>query len=504
MVELSTAVYTKDHELQRSDNLIVSKQAKCIFVKVSPNDKESAGGMHGGDTNFPYQEPYALFLKQHKVISFHVNWETKHDDKTILEKNENYLSIPADASAWKEILDEVLNYAHQTNLQADYWVQDFTESLNKPNLIKWKQELLSHNPHEDVKEFNSDRTKWVSNCPTHDRDYLEVKLRMGHAMDPSRALLSYYSFFHSNRNKVLSGFHFDLSTNGWYRGVSQAQNIEKIIGNKTRLTQYDAAQCLFIGLNFPSNEMLLSKIRGSSNNKIDISDYVLSNYHDFNISIKTLIKYSFATRVYGRGLDFCLIFGDQVPKDKDTLLTQPNLDRFEKINEDLVTFYFLHQTCFFHDKTVISVSYPGSQADIVILPEINLGRRQERITVDIISYDDENIYLCESKDSIKKINKDIQKLSRFRKEQQAISAIDLLLSRFGHQKKHIKLVICFSCETEQCFNDEFGELDLSNIDYSCVFIKSSQTYRIYKKRKLIKSSKFLQEHIYTVAKNTRQ
>ena len=39
VVEFSTAVFTKDHELQRADNLAVCNEANCFFVKVSPTKK---------------------------------------------------------------------------------------------------------------------------------------------------------------------------------------------------------------------------------------------------------------------------------------------------------------------------------------------------------------------------------------------------------------------------------------------------------------------------------
>ena len=54
VLEFSTAVFTKDHEQQRADNFLIPINNNCIYVKVSPIEKDS--GNHGGDTNYNYLE----------------------------------------------------------------------------------------------------------------------------------------------------------------------------------------------------------------------------------------------------------------------------------------------------------------------------------------------------------------------------------------------------------------------------------------------------------------
>ena len=52
---------------------------------------------------------------------------------------------------------------------------------------------------------------------------------MGHAMDPSRGMMTYYSFFHLSRDSVLSKFKMDLNKKTWYASVSQEKNITNLI-----------------------------------------------------------------------------------------------------------------------------------------------------------------------------------------------------------------------------------------------------------------------------------
>ena len=104
-MEFSTAVFTKDHELQRADNLAVCNEANCFFVKVSPTKKTSvtAGKNFGGDTKFSYLEPYALLWQKKSDLAFHINWEVDSEDCSILEKNSKYMSIPKNLGSWENI-----------------------------------------------------------------------------------------------------------------------------------------------------------------------------------------------------------------------------------------------------------------------------------------------------------------------------------------------------------------------------------------------------------------
>src|SRR3989344_3436743 len=63
-IEFSSAVFTEDHELQRFDGLAVAAKNNCIYAKISPLNKISQSGKHGGNTKFNAIGPYAAILKK--------------------------------------------------------------------------------------------------------------------------------------------------------------------------------------------------------------------------------------------------------------------------------------------------------------------------------------------------------------------------------------------------------------------------------------------------------
>ena len=58
-IEISNAVFTRDHELQRFDGIIAAVKNNTMYAKISPVNKES-DAEHGGGKDFDYHIPYAL------------------------------------------------------------------------------------------------------------------------------------------------------------------------------------------------------------------------------------------------------------------------------------------------------------------------------------------------------------------------------------------------------------------------------------------------------------
>ena len=67
LIEFSNAVFTEDHELQRFDGLIAAAENDCIFVKISPLQKESPSD-HGGNVEFDFMKPYALIFREYNIL----------------------------------------------------------------------------------------------------------------------------------------------------------------------------------------------------------------------------------------------------------------------------------------------------------------------------------------------------------------------------------------------------------------------------------------------------
>lgn len=69
-LEISTAVFTEDHELQRFDGIVASTENNCIYGKLSPINKTSQSA-HGGNTKFNYLTSYKAIYDKLGKLAFH-------------------------------------------------------------------------------------------------------------------------------------------------------------------------------------------------------------------------------------------------------------------------------------------------------------------------------------------------------------------------------------------------------------------------------------------------
>ena len=137
------------------------------------------------------------------------------------------------------------------------WKKNCIDKLTDSETESWKSELSKYQIRENPKEFKSSRTKWVKDCNVLKKSYLEINFRMGHAMDPSRGMMTYYSFFHLTRDSVLSKFKMDLTKKTWYASTPQEKNITNLINQSESFSKKDALNCFILGLNLPNGEELL-------------------------------------------------------------------------------------------------------------------------------------------------------------------------------------------------------------------------------------------------------
>ena len=219
IIEFSTAVYTEDHELQRADNFIASKESSALWIKISPTKKNS--GSHGGNIRFDHREPYSLFLKKYGLISFHIEWETEEDNVKILKKHPIYKSFPDDGGFFlKKIFKDVFGFLNKNRQSMDSWSHDYTNKIKEPSLVQWKADLQLFDNYTDERKLNTSRTYWVNDRPEiNENGYLEMTLRMGHAMDPGRGMLYYYSDIKDlSRDSLVSAFNCDTSKEAWFKG----------------------------------------------------------------------------------------------------------------------------------------------------------------------------------------------------------------------------------------------------------------------------------------------
>ena len=148
IMEFSTAVFTKDHELQRADNFLPALNSNCIYIKISPLNKSK--GNHGGDTNYDYVQPYAAFFQNYNELSFHINWETNIKDSSFVQKHDIYKSIPSKRDKIIKLFN-ILIKTYVQNLDRDNWKHNFIYNVEQDKTFgEWVKEIRSYNKFEDI------------------------------------------------------------------------------------------------------------------------------------------------------------------------------------------------------------------------------------------------------------------------------------------------------------------------------------------------------------------
>jgi hypothetical protein len=483
ILEFSTAVFTKDHELQRTDNFNVALSSGAIYIKISPIFKNS--GTHGGDTSYQYLEPYSLFYKKYNELSFHINWETEQNNDAIVEKNQFYKSIPSKTKKITELLTIILNTFKQ-NLSENNWKKNFNNNIkSSDNFKNWIEDLEQLEDFEDIKNINSTRTQWENfNSVINKENVFTLKLnRLGHAMDPERGMLNYYGTFYKNENNVfVAKLLFDVNNKAWYKDTSQESEIEKIVKNGFN-KKIDLINALSLGLSLPNYDKLEQIIEKSKDVLIDVSQYIKDNIFSFNTPFRNIIKNADILYITdGNKLNLYLTWDKNSYSEYDHS-NCPDITEIEertKLTEDDVTFITIHN--FFRDNMIetISVSYPGAQSDMPILPQPNNGRKQERIYIDAIGIKNNSLIFQENKGSYSKvkINEDINKIIKFKSNTDYKAAVVEFKRKNSLKTEKLYVGIGFG-ESSKSITQVNTELDLDDIDYFFVLSKDMLSWKVF-------------------------
>ena len=415
VIEFSTAVFTKDHEQQRADNFLIPIKNPCIYIKVSPTEKDS--GNHGGDTNYNYLEPFALCFKKFKEITFHINWDVEENKKKVL-KHKDYKSLPADSNHFAKVfrlVHSAISISPNKN-----WKEVFFSLVTKdPFFNSWIDSLESLNRFEDIEGINSSRTHFDSyNEKLKIRNLFTLKInRMGHAMDPERGMLVFYNTFLCDADTtVMSKFVFNPSIKSWYKDTPKENEIYNQLKHKDTLTKSDLITFLVKGLSLINGDDLIDLVTNSSENLISIDSYIDNNYDRMNNSFRTIVDHSSILEIGdGNGFDIHLKWNSKNRDFKlDSLGMNTRLLKRKNLSEDDVTYITIHNVFKENGINNISVSYPGAQSDTPILPEPEMGRRQKRIYIDNVGIKNDSLIFQENKGRFRKsdIRSDVEKISR--------------------------------------------------------------------------------------------
>ena len=124
-LEISTAVFTEDHELQRFDGIVASTENNCIYGKLSPINKTSQSA-HGGNTKFNYLTSYKAIYDKFGKLAFHFDWPCDANGNVVV--NKNYLSCPAEVKTLTSFLRQLANFVSAGKINFAKWLIDFEMS----------------------------------------------------------------------------------------------------------------------------------------------------------------------------------------------------------------------------------------------------------------------------------------------------------------------------------------------------------------------------------------
>jgi len=479
-IEFSNAVFTEDHELQRFDGLVTSAENSVIYIKISPKTKKSKSS-HGGNKEFDYISSYAAIFKKYKMYFYHFDWPCDKEEMVIV--NSNYVSCPEKIEHLEQFLDELIRILNTKGING--LSNNIQENLSKIIYFKKWYQQINNFSFKSLNEYNSSRAKFSQGI-------LELKFnRFAHAMDPERGMLVYYGTL---TNNIISKMIFSISNNKWYKATSRENQILEYI-KKTKLNKsFHFLNCFSLASGLHKNiefERIVKKYENKNQKiEIDITNFLIKNFYELNKSLRTIFRYSNQFNIEDEKGDIRVILNwnkDINFKNENNHKNITQISISTNINEDDISYSIIHNVLRKNEFRILAVSYPGAQADRVVLVSPGTGRSQPRKYIDIIAYRPEiGIILIENKVKFNSISLqiDIDKITLFKSNIEHKKGIRDFLQKFDSTLSELQIQtgIGFS-DKEGTINEHLRKLNLENIDYIFHITNDMKKWRIVNRNK---------------------
>ncbi|MEM2980553.1 MAG: hypothetical protein QW385_04180 [Thermoproteota archaeon] len=471
LIELSSSVFTEDHELQRFDGLVAAARNNCFYVKISPSGKTSPS-KHGGNIKFDYAIPYSIIQKRFGKTFFYFDW--KCDKNGVVEVDENYLSCPKRIEPFELLLSVIISKAVERELSEE-WMNSVVETLAEDSFFSHWFTRLKNTPDIDVTKLKTSRTRWMDKDEILKTGALELKInRFGHAMDPERGMLAYYG---SMGKPVVSKMRFSETNNAWYKDIPEEERIRNYIGRNGLRTAYDFLYCFALGSGLHENREFMEiaekyRERSLTTITIDLTDFIRANFAELSKPLKTIFLYSVIFIIEDAHSRRRVIFKWVPYNESLSFIKHLDVTPIEErriLEEDDVTYITIHNILRPNNYKIIAVSYPGAQGDRRILIQMGTGRRQPRKYVDIISFLPRKFTsLQENKGEFSKteIQKDIYELSKYKGDKHYINGLKEFQKRFASESLETPVKIGVGFWSSKSFTvSRMKDLDIRELDY---------------------------------------
>ncbi len=474
-LEISTAVFTEDHELQRFDGIVAAIENNCIYGKLSPINKTSQSA-HGGNTNFNYLTPYKAIYEKFGKLAFHFDWPCDENGNVVV--NQDYLSCPSEIRSLSLFLNHLASFLTNDNIDYLSWLAEFQEELMKEEYFKkWKEKIETFEL-PDLKTLNTSRIEWK---PQTKELHLKIN-RFGHAMDPERGMLAYYGTVCGN---TISKMLFDEENEAWYKDIPKEAEIKKYLKQNGLKKANDYLRCFILGSGLHNNKEFLKLAKQYEKNKaksltIDLTKFLSENFLSLNKALRTVFKFSKQFHIIDINKEIRLKFIWKKFNTGNNFQKFPNVTPIQNrttFDEDDVTYISVHNVLKLNGYKIIAVSYPGAQGDRVVLAEAGTGRRQQRRYIDIISYlPKSHSSLQENKGEFAptSIQVEINELAKYKSDKAYKQSIEKFISRFDKNAPQIfKIGVGFWANSKFTVA-HIQQLEIDKLDYF-IFIKSDRT-----------------------------
>ncbi len=517
-IEISDAVKTEDHEMQRYPQICSAMAYDMIHLKISSHQKKSLRG-HGGNVDFdPLTIPRILRDEYDFRGAYLLDWPTG-DNEYVLKRNPDAMSCPADGAI--TLLPAVLNAISATvqsgclpeegtyNFVQSVW-ENFEEASmydamieNAPSrkvLLKgWNEQSIP--PHKGYlrKRMDGDDEVLIT-IPRFEKDSPGPGEVMGYAM-MSKARTVGIAYCGRDRSMRIDSKHDSRSWNSPCNSIHDvAERFFDIFSKTSKHRPKDKMPVELL-------ELLKQSWKKNKNPRIDITQG-LKKLAESGKNAKWVITFVFFAdylMIHDRPLrqhpitfhwDREAILGISVGLSMDHLRNYNYVDDEYPMKllpsdarpvhngkEDFVT-WVSAQVLKKLGWVINAISYPGAQGDGAMLPGGKKSLARKRTYVDVLcSNSDSNGpigMLLEAKDKESKIGPDLTKLQRLVEEEAA--AIQKAFSRLGvHGLKRFYRCVAFGVEEvgedgRHFFNKE--SLRVKGVDFAFTVSDADARYEM--------------------------
>lgn len=397
LIEFTEAVTTEDHELQRTYGAIAAYLAGAYYLKLA-GEKESEKEFGGASYN-PYSTP-KIFIEKVGYEGYVIaKWETEENNPYTLQRSPDYPSCPPNIDIFVSTIQCAVSAFMHNHVE---WYHDSLAILSQTEEYNAYRTLVDNASgiSELLETWQNRRDCNLNKLRYFVRDeWIGAKInRFGHAMDPDRGILTFISFLFSEEKEVYGIYALvrprgndlmrqDLDSLGTMRAKLDTV-LDVMDKNSLPIWLVDAIKHAAANATSLSDEVDFQRVWEAHVDQITDSKVVMTiaYFLDGLYLNHNGIKLKWDRRKLLHTTDRNILptfashfnFANYTEPTPLTLVT-------DTVNEDEVSYTLVHRILKPNGFNIVSVSYPGAQGSMAVLPQPELGKAQPREYIDIIA-----------------------------------------------------------------------------------------------------------------------